>query len=111
MLLFDPGINSFRRDRIVEYTFRNQYSSDDNGYERFLQLSNDKRVAIIDDADSIKPRSLQSLVDYLYDKFDTIVILAKEEISIDIKKQVQELIDDDITLVLANFGYNPKRIG
>lgn len=109
VLLFDPGINSFRKERIVEYTFRNQYSGDDNGYERFLQLSNDKRVAIIDDADSIKPKSLQSLVDYLYEKFDTIVILAKEEISIDIKRQVQELIDDEITLAISQFWFSTRK--
>lgn len=109
VLLFNKSINHHKKERIIEYMFKEQYKSDNNDFELFCQLQKSKKVAIIDDADLIKHNSLNALIQTLNEQFGTVVIITKEEISTDIKKEVQEYIDNEIKLVISPFWFSSRK--
>lgn len=68
-ILFNADIHNMKKDRIIEYAFNQQYLPRNNSFERFLQLPQEKRVAIIDDAELIKEKSFNPLMEFLSKEF------------------------------------------
>lgn len=108
-LLLDKDIHNMRKDHIIEYTFRNQYRTEHNAYERFMQLPKEKRAAIIDDADLIKPESLSYMIDILEKKFKTIILTYRTEVPTDMHRQVLEAIDYKFKLKINQYWYVARK--
>ena len=108
-LLFDTNIHDVRNTRIIEAAFNNQYRTENNAFERFSQLPKEKRIAIVDDADLIKPRSITPMMELLEEKFCTIILTHKTEVATNIHEQILDAIDENYKLVINPYWYTERK--
>ncbi len=108
-ILFDTDIRDIKKERIIESTFNNQYRTENNSYERFLQLPKEKRVAIIDDAELIKAKSYNLLMSHFSETFGSIIIFHKAKLPTDLHRQVLDVIDDNHRLMISPFLYSSRK--
>jgi len=76
--------------KVVENTFKEQYSEDPVLFEKYMQLDFESRVAIIDDVQTIKQEQLPRLIECFKDVFGKIILFSKSEWDFDILKRAQE---------------------
>lgn len=111
VLLTASSIVNKKIERIVEYSFKEQYYSDDDEYELFKQLDREERIIIIDEADLIKKAILDSLIATLVRNFGKIIVFNGEEVSLNVKRQLQELIEnsDALNMSIKPFLYARRK--
>ena len=109
-ILLTQGITVMKPDRIVENSFSNQYNNKNQQFQRFLQIPKKDRIAIVDDADLLKEKSLDKLLCILDEQFGTIVLFHRSEFSVDIQRQVIDAIEkNDQKMTLGHFWYSSRK--
>ena len=111
VLLDACDINNKRIERTIEYAFQEEYIDNDYSLEKFKQLDIAKKVAIIDNANLIKPEKLEALVDYLAQNMGQIIIFSEDNIDLNLRKQVVDVLanDDKITFKIKPFLYDKRK--
>lgn len=79
-------------DNVVERTFYDQYRKDNHSYEKYLQIGNEQKLLIIDDASKLNKLMLDKILELLDDKFGKVIVLSEDKITIDIKDSVEEVL-------------------
>lgn len=75
-------IRGKRADRIIKNCFVDIYGDNDSDYERFLQISKERRILIIDDIDQINQESFDCFIAQLDDTFEYFIFASKQIIDI-----------------------------
>ncbi|MFR3675924.1 MAG: metallophosphoesterase [[Clostridium] innocuum] len=107
--------SSLHNDNIVKCiknAFEDQYSEDSLDYERFLQISKDEKLVIIDDVDKIKINgkiNLENLMNKLEEDFSYFIYSSHEEIKFDLKKEVKDELNTSKKIFRISPFYKIKR--
>jgi len=111
ILLDATDICKKKIDKTIEYTFCEEYFDDEYSLEKYKQLPITNKVAIVDNANLIRPEVLDVLVDYLAQNMGQIIIFSEEKIELNLKKQVVDVLinDDEITFKIKPFLYDKRK--
>lgn len=80
-------------ERVIKNGFEDQYSTNDVDYKRFLQTDKNDLIAIIDDADRIDKYSLEKFIEFLSDKFGSIILCSKLKWDLNIVENLKFTLD------------------
>lgn len=111
LFLNAENIKGKHLNKVIKYTFQEQYSEDPLQYERFRQLRKDQKIAIIDDFDNIKDNVKSEFILILKEQFDYIIIGTKNEQEYNIVENVRKEIDeknDFYVLKISDFYLNKR---
>lgn len=98
LLLTASDVNKKKIDRTIEYAFYEQYDSENDAYELFKQIHKSNKVVLLDEANLIPKNILDTLLKFLDDNFEKIVVFSEEKMELDIKKQVVDMMIEPNTL-------------
>ncbi|SHI86667.1 Calcineurin-like phosphoesterase [Dethiosulfatibacter aminovorans DSM 17477] len=101
LLLTASEITKLKMSKAVLNAFNEQYLSEKNAYERFLQLPKGKKVVLLDEADLINKKTFNRLMQYLENNFSTIIVFCEEKINFDIRNQVVDALVDEKTIQMS----------
>lgn len=111
LLLTASDVNKKKIDRTIEYAFYEQYDSENDAYELFKQIHKSNKVVLLDEANLIPKNILDTLLKFLDDNFEKIVVFSEEKMELDIKKQVVDMMIEPNTLnmVIKPFLYVKRK--
>ena len=101
LLISASDINRKRIETTIEYTFTEQYESDDNGFIKFNQINKFDKVVLLDEANLLQIKTLNILLEFLEINFGKVIVFTEEKLDLDIKKQVVNIMVDSHTLNLT----------
>ena len=106
------GVNKKKIEKIIDYVFQEEYSTDNHAYEKYKQLEKSQKIAIIDEANMLSQQTLDALVSFLEQQIGQIIIFSEVEINLNVRKQVvQTLVDEnDLTLNIKSFLYDKRKV-
>lgn len=82
------NINRKKIEKTIEYAFEEQYVEDNNAYEKYLQISIDNKIILLDDAHLIKGNVFETLLSFLEVNSEKIILFSEENLDLNIRKQV-----------------------
>ena len=99
-------------NKIIKYAFNDQYMSENNEYDKFLQLPIDKKILIIDEAEKINDKSLRNLLSKISDIFSNILIFGEDKLNLNIKNQVINALINTMTIQVSikPFWYAKRKL-
>ncbi len=100
VLINANDINKKKIEKTIEYTFNEQYETDNNAYEKFKQKDISDKVVLFDEANLISKNTFIILLDFLERNFGQVIIFSEEKINLDIKRQVVNSMVEKKTLQL-----------
>lgn len=83
-------IRNKKINRIIKNAIEEQYSEDPAAYSQYRQLSDDNKIAIIDDISSINPNVVDNFLKEIRDEFSFIILSSNNEWDFNIIKKVKE---------------------
>ncbi|WP_127587739.1 metallophosphoesterase [Paenibacillus koleovorans] len=97
--------------RIIKNCFEDIYGEDVSDFQRFQQMSKDKKIFIIDDVDLIKPDHFERLVEGVRDEFACFVFASKENHGLDMIERMKSYLKttDSIYKYKLTMFYSDKR--
>lgn len=101
LLLTASEITKMKVEKAVLYAFKEQYLPVNNADERFWQMKKENRIVLLDEADLINKPAFESLMQYLENKFGTIIIFSEEKLDLDIRKQVVDALVEEKTIQIS----------
>lgn len=107
LLLTASDVNKKKIDRTVEYAFYEQYESENDAYELFKQTQKNNKYVLLDEANLIPQNILNTLLKFLDNNFGKIIVFNEEQMDLDIKKQVVEMMiePDTVNMIIKPFLY------
>lgn len=111
-ILFNANDLSLKKiDRIIKYTFEEQYEQADISYRIFEQLDLEEKIAIIDEAELLDKATLNKILNYFENKFCKILVFSEEQLDFDIHKQVLEVFagKKSIQITIKPFWYTKRK--
>ena len=107
LLISASEINKKRIEKTIEYTFAEQYESDDNGFAKFEQINKSDKIALLDEANLLQIKTLKILLEFLELNFGKVIVFTEEKLDLDIKKQVVNIMvnSDTLNLTMKPFLY------
>lgn len=112
LLIEASNINNRKIEKTIDYVFQEEYKTDDFAYEKYKQLDKSQRIVIIDEADMLSSRTLDTLINFMEKQMSQIIICSEEHIDLNVRKQVVERLvhEDDLTLNIKPFLYDKRKI-
>lgn len=106
------SINKKRIEKTIHYVFQEEYCMDDFAYEKYKQLDESQKVAIIDEANILPSKTLETLVCFLKQQIGQIIIFSENSIDLNIRKQVVETFVDKnvLTMNIKPFLYDKRKM-
>lgn len=83
------NIRGNNAERIIKNCFEEIYGTNLSDYERYCQLPKAKKVLFIDDIDRIKPKSFESFISQIGEKFEYFVFSSREVIDISLLERMK----------------------
>ncbi len=104
-------INKKKIEKTIEYVFTEQYESENDAYERFRQIDKSDKIVILDEANLINKNILDVLLSFFENNFGKIILFSEEEIDLDIRKQVVDIMveTDTLNLTIKPFLYVKRK--
>lgn len=111
LLISASEINKKRIEKTIEYTFAEQYESDDNGFAKFEQINKSDKIALLDEANLLQIKTLKILLEFLELNFGKVIVFTEEKLDLDIKKQVVNIMvnSDTLNLTMKPFLYVKRK--
>lgn len=81
--------------KIVKSNFEDIYGDDFSDYNRFKQLSPEKKVLIIDDIDQIKPIDFENYIASIADQFGLMIFATKDVLDLDMLKRMKTALKSE----------------
>lgn len=104
-------LNLKKIDKIVQYSFEEQYKKGNSGFEKFLQLDHAEKIAIIDEVELLEKVTFEKIIELFEGIFSKIIIFSEERINFDIHKQVVETLVNKkvIEIDIKPFWYTKRK--
>lgn len=83
------SIRGKKADRIIRNCFEDIYGENPSDYQRYEQISKEKKLLIIDDIDQIKQNSLDSFLSQIGEKFEYIIFASKQLIDLSLFERMK----------------------
>ncbi len=97
ILITASDINKKKIEKTIEYAFRDQYDVEDNTYEEYIQMDISKKIVLLDEANLICKNVFDTLLTFLENNFEKVIIFSEEKIDLDIRKQVvSAMVEEDL---------------
>ncbi|MFI3171811.1 MAG: metallophosphoesterase, partial [Eubacteriales bacterium] len=111
ILLYQDNFFKGNFEKLIKHAFEEQYQADDNDYQKFEQLPQNRKIIIVDDADLIVKPILEKLIKFIEGKFGKILIIGENSAQFDIHQQViDSLVEDRIKLTVKPFLYKKRKM-
>jgi len=95
------SINNIRGknfDRMIKYSFSEIYGDDPSDFQRFSQISKEKRILIVDDFDQIGQESFDVLLDQASSLFGCLIFATKQVIDLDLLDRMKSILKAEDSL-------------
>jgi len=111
LLLTASDVNKKKIEKTVEYAFYEQYESENDAYELFKQVQKNNKYVLLDEANLLPTNILNTLLKFLDNNFGKIIVFSEEEIDLDIKKQVVDMMiePDTVNMTIKPFLYVKRK--
>lgn len=101
LLISASDVNKKRIEKTIEYVFAEQYECDNDEYVKFEQIDKIDKIVLLDEANLLQVKTLNKLLEFLEINFGKIIIFTEEELDLNIRKQVVDIMVDSDTLNLT----------
>ena len=109
-VLIDAQLKDCKIGKFIKNAFLDQYEEENNAFERFLQLREEDRVLIIDDADKFKENSIKAILSEAENVFGKIVVLYNDsDLALNIKDKIIETLDRTVSVSIHPFYYAARK--
>lgn len=111
LLITASELNRKKIEKTIQYAFCEQYEEENNAYIKFMQMDTEDKVVILDEANLISQKTLDSLLILFKKFFGKIIILGEENNNLDIKKHVVDVMaeKDTLHLIIKPFLYAKRK--
>ncbi len=97
-------------EKTLEYAFVDQYMSEHNAYEKFLQMNKNRKVVLLDGAELLNENTFNKLLSFLDDNCSQIIIFSEEKINLNIRKQVVDaMVEENLQIAIKPFLYVKRK--
>ena len=108
LLIEASNINKRKVEKTIDYVFQEEYKTADLAYEKYKQLDKSQRIAIIDEANMLFSRTLDTLINFLEKYMSQIIVCSEENINLNVRNQVVETLVDEHDLNEINMISSSK---
>lgn len=97
-------------EKTLKYAIADQYISEQNAYEKFLQMEKDSKVVLLDSAELLNQNTFNRLLSFLEENCGKIIIFSEEKINLNIRKQVVDaMVEQDLQIAIKPFLYVKRK--
>lgn len=97
-------------EKTLEYAFADQYESEQNAYEKFLQMDKNRKIVLLDGAELLNENTFNKLLLFMEDNCGQIIIFSEEKINLNIRKQVVDaMVEESLHIAIKPFLYVKRK--